>query len=350
MSSRKHRDTVFAMLKPLVILALLLDGTLAIAHNVHSAPHEVHVDAQVEPKEDVQQLIRLFRETGDDAHLDTAWARLEPQLGEQALAPGELVDAAMLAQSRHDFTLALELLDRALEQQPHIPQAWLLRAAIELVRGNVDDALDACRQLRSSTALVAVTCHARVAIARGDSRRALGQLTAVLAHIDEDRVDADRLAWSLSVAGDAAAGFDPELAVSLYRRSLALVESAQVRSALVDTLLHLDRLEDADAELDRGSAALPLVVRRLIVAVRAGREGEFTVDIGNTDRRFRYWIAHEDWLHAREMARFYLDVLPRPALARRLAVKNLELQREPEDLRLARRSASLPAADVKPRS
>lgn len=250
----------------------------------------------------------------------------------------------MLAQSRHDFVLALDLLDRALEQRPHLLQAWLLRAAIELVRGNTDEALNACRQLRGSTALVSVTCHARVAIARGDNERALRQLTAVLPRIEENTADAGRLAWSYSVAGDAAADLDPALAVSLYRKSLELAESAQVRSALTDVLLRLDRLDAAKAVLDAGSAALPLVVRQLIVAKRSGRETEFAVAIADADRRFRHWIAHEDWLHAREMARFYLDVLPRPALARRLAEKNLEQQREPEDRRLIRRSSGRPAA------
>ena len=50
------------------------------------------------------------------------------------------------------------------------------------------------------------------------------------------------------------------------------------------------------------------------------------------------WIAAEDWLHAREMARFYLDVVERPALARQLAEVNIKLQREPEDIRLFERT------------
>ena len=37
------------------------------------------------------------------------------------------------------------------------------------------------------------------------------------------------------------------------------------------------------------------------------------------------------------MTRFYIDVLDRPDIAKRLARINLGLQREPEDLLLARR-------------
>jgi hypothetical protein len=50
------------------------------------------------------------------------------------------------------------------------------------------------------------------------------------------------------------------------------------------------------------------------------------------------WIARDDWLHAREMARFYFDVVDRPELARHLASINVSLQREPEDLRLEERT------------
>ena len=338
MDTQNNRCMCPLMLTLLTVVASFSGGSPASAH---SAQHRAQATEYVEPDRPVGQLIRRFRESGQDSYLDTAWTVIEPQLDVKRPAPGLLVDAAMLAQSRHDFVLALELLDRALEQHSQMPQAWLVRAAIELVRGNTDEARHACRQLRGSSALVAVSCHARVAIARGDSKRALRQLTAVLTHIEADGTDSGQLAWSLSVAGDAAVNLDPERAVLLYRRSLELAESAQVRSALVDVLLRLDRLADADSALSAGSTALPLAVRRLIVARREGRDSESAAEIARVDHRFRHWIAHGDWLHAREMARFYLDVLPRPELARKLALKNLELQREPEDQRLASRTAAL---------
>ena len=52
------------------------------------------------------------------------------------------------------------------------------------------------------------------------------------------------------------------------------------------------------------------------------------------------WIANEDWLHAREMTRFFIDVVDRPTLARRLALINISLQQEPEDLLLERHTQS----------
>ncbi|MEM8815555.1 MAG: hypothetical protein AAGE85_06990 [Pseudomonadota bacterium] len=329
-------------------LAALLFAPAAEAHDVHEAHVEAHEaeahyarEGHVSPTathDAVRPLIRAFRESGDDAHLDAAWALIEPDLEAHDVDTATLVDAAMVAQSRHDFELALELVDRALAKRPHLDSAWLLRASIELVRGRIDSALDACRKLRRVAAMTAVTCRSRVAIAQGRNETALRQMTAVLAHVRRDDAYADGLAWSFSVAGDAAADLDTKLAASLYGNSLDLAESTQVRSALVDVLLRADRLDDAKAALASGSAALPLTVRRMIVAKRENRDAEIAHEIARADRRFRHWIAHEDWLHAREMARFYLDVLPRPALAQQLARVNLAQQREAEDLLLAART------------
>ena len=61
--------------------------------------------------------------------------------------------------------------------------------------------------------------------------------------------------------------------------------------------------------------------------------------------RFEHWISHEDWTHAREKTRFYLDVVERPALARRLAEINLTIQQEPEDRMLALRTGLRVADD-----
>jgi len=63
--------------------------------------------------------------------------------------------------------------------------------------------------------------------------------------------------------------------------------------------------------------------------------------LSTVQREFEAWISNEDWLHAREMTRFFVDVVDRPDLARRLALINIGLQREPEDLRLETRTRPL---------
>ena len=309
----------------------------------HEAPHRQTAERPAATTSladgETHALLRAFRETGDDRNLDLAWERLTPILERAPNDVTALTQAATVAQARHDFDGALDLLDRALAVRPHHDQAWLLRASILLVRGKPDEALAACRRLRHTAVLAAVTCRARVDVARGDHARALTMLAAVLAGIEPAAADTDLLAWTLSVAGDAAAIADPTQAIDFYRQSLEARESAQVRAALVDRLLAAERLADARTVLDAGHDALPLAVRRLIVAVRMSEADTVAEAIARADHEFRHWIEDRDWAHAREMARFYLDVLHRPGLAQCLAAINLELQQEPEDLLLARRTA-----------
>ena len=160
---------------------------------------------------------------------------------------------------------------------------------------------------------------------------------------DSQRLPPDVLAWSYSVAGDlAVAAGEPQEAVELYQHSLRLAERTQVRAALVDVLLNEAEFEDAWQTLDAGAPALPLLVRRLIVARQLERMNELGSVLAKVQNEFDLWIANEDWLHAREMTRFFIDVVDRPDLARRLALINVSLQREPEDLRLEKRTR-LPA-------
>ncbi|MDJ0910997.1 MAG: tetratricopeptide repeat protein [Woeseiaceae bacterium] len=311
----------------------------AVAHDVHSHAADDHAETASTRNStgDVRELIREFRQTGDDHYLDEAWSQLEPLLATEAPGAGVLVDAATVAQARHDFEEALALLDRALLARPNYDQAWLLRASISLVRGEIADAQAACDRLHGVAVLVALTCDARVAIAQGDHAIAMQRLGAVIAVVDVASVDAESIAWALSVAGDAAAVAEPEEAIHYYRQSLDIAESTQVRAAMVDVLLSLDRVAEAHDALDDGHHALPLDIRRFIVAKRSGDFESVADEVAHADHEFRHWIEDEDWAHAREMTRFYIDVLDRPALAERLARINLGLQREPEDLLLARR-------------
>lgn len=263
----------------------------------------------------------------------------EARLDDGNLNPVErLVASARVAQARHDFDRALDDIEQALTLDPNNDQAWLLAASIHLVRGDSDAAQAACRELRRVPAIAAITCAARVAINRGESDRVLPSLEAILRTIDLQSTDAVWAAWAYSVAGDAARTMNPGAAAKHYEQSLSLLPNTQVRAALVDVLIEGDRLEAAIRILDAGRDALPLRIRRLIVDKRRGRQPN-PATISKLTYQFEHWISHEDWTHAREMTRFYLDVVERPVLARRLAEINLAIQQEPEDRVLAHRAS-----------
>ncbi len=311
-------------------------------HDSHRISNSVHHEVlQVVDLTRVRSLVLAFRRSGDDSYLDAAWTELAPAIQESTSDPETLVAAAFVAQSRHQFQYAASLLDRALEVNSRNDEAWLLKASIHLVTGDAGRAADACKQMHDVPALVIITCQARVAVVSGNSHTALGQLRRVLALADAQEIPTEILAWSLSVAGDlAAAAGDGQPARLFYARSLSLSERTQVRAALVDVLLEQSEYETALAAIPSTTNALPLVVRRLIAAKRLNRFDEVADESAQVANEFEKWIAGEDWLHAREMARFYLDVVDRPVRARRLANVNIDLQREPEDLRLVQRTRS----------
>jgi len=321
-----------------VLAAIAVPGP-AFAHRIHEVPSVVETNTS-----DVQGLLRAFRKSGKDAYLDKAWRLIEPELSEKASAEW-LLNAALVAQAQHRFDEALALTKRVLEIRPDSDQTWLLVNAIQLVKGNAEPASQACKALKRSSLIVTFTCQARVALITGNEeiakQRLLSLLNAPITHTS----DPMQLAWSRSVAGDlASVTGDKDEATKQYRLSLALEESTQVRSALVDVLIDNQHFDAAGHALETGDSALALDIRRMIVArhVRPAHDHQHNVD--KVDRTFKHWIQHEDWLHAREMARFYLDVKDEPALAVRLAKINITIQKEPEDQRLLERALAKQAA------
>ena len=311
-------------------------GSPAIAHDLH-ADHEPGDSATRFEATTITALVQAFRASGDDQYLDRAQAIIEPLLKARADDADVLINAALVAQARHEFSIAADLTRKANAIRPNDNQAWLLLASIHLVRGESAEAGAACRRLRDIPLLVSLTCQARVALVENNASGTFDRFARFLDVTELTNHDGDLVAWSFSVAGDLANAIDEQAqAAEYYVRSLELAESAQVRSALVDVLIEQGTFEAAAKVIDAGAPALPLQVRRMIVSQALGVDVEH--EIRHADHEFRHWIADQDWLHAREMARFYMDVLERPALARRLAHINLGLQREPEDLLLAHRA------------
>lgn len=239
---------------------------------------------------------------------------------------------ALIAQARHEFDFSLRMAQQATKDRSTRDQAWLLLATINLVKGNLDAAQHACRQLGRAAWPLVVGCHARTAHAKNESMQVKARIETVINNFDRFDLDASHQAWLLSIAGDiqVAAG-DTRAAIDSYQRSLRLQENVQVRVAFVDTLIADAKLAEAELALDEGSNALPLLLRRLMVDAADGHVIA-TAQRSAMDETFRRWIEAGDFLHAREMAMFYLHLVPDPELAHQLAVANLRVQREPEDI------------------
>ncbi len=300
--------------------------------------------------DEVRVLLQAFRRTGEDALLVQAHERVLAVLRAGTASPKTLVSAAFVQQSRHQFAYAERLLEQALRRAPRNNEAWLLLASIRLVRGDNEGAAQACGQLIEMPAAITITCFARVALARGDADQVYPRMRALLP-LAESTLSPAHYAWMLSVTGDLAMASDaPVDAARHYRESLLGTEATQVRAAYVDALIAIEDLPSAQHALAHRSHSLALQVRALIVAGQLKPAQALSKNIDQTHAQFCDWIQAGDWEHAREMARFYLDVKPQPALALALAAINLQHQREPEDHRLVARSEALSAVQHAGRS
>lgn len=242
----------------------------------------------------------------------------------------DLLTQSYAAQAQHEFTTALDLLDQHLQHKPDDDAAWLQKMALHLIRGETDAARQACRQLRRSDAIVVVTCHARIAHAEQEPGRWTDKLERLLATPAASALTPELRAWSLSVVGDLAIqSGDIDRAERLYRESLAHNDNPQVRASLVDLLIDAERWADASTSIGQTRASLTLRVQRLIVCQAMGES--VASESHRLAHRFEHWIEDGDFEHAREMARFYLDVVGDRDRALQLATINAELQHEPED-------------------
>ncbi|MEO1035318.1 MAG: hypothetical protein AAFX44_07155 [Pseudomonadota bacterium] len=317
-----------------LFIALMTESVAAHVHHEHAG------ESSAESSTPVPALMADYQASGDDRPLERRWRSLRVDAVSDRAAPALLIEAAFVAQALHRFDDALEFARRAATQQPNNNQAWLLLASLHLVRGDNAASTDACRRLVDTAGLLQLTCMAAASIGAADGVRYRAALDGWIDAFGINGFDPALQAWVLRVAGDhAAAAGDINAAETYLRASLERAEATQVRAALFDLLLAAGDVDAARAVLPATTDSLALRVRRLIVERKTCRPSCSSSEARSLDREFRHWIEHGDFTHAREMARFYLDVNRQPELARYLALRNAETQREPEDRRLLIRTA-----------
>lgn len=334
---------------------LLLAVTLAMMAS-GAAGHAVHTDGASHGKPEhagvpgalqinkaqshlsVDDLIQAYSLLGDDALLDQAQNKLPVQQASWSVA--QRLQAAWLAQSRHEFANARALLVDVLAQQPSNGQAWLLEASTAKVVGDLAAARRACGFVVQSVSVeAAVTCFAALAETQQQRAAALSRLRK----LPPPRAGSGLAAWRWSVQAELAqdAGNLAE-AEALLRRAIAISPAVQTRTLLMDLLLAQARFAEVLQLSPEGEPVPALVIRHLLA--RRGLGEDISAATAHLNTRFQTWVAQGDYRHAREMAMFYIDVEPRPDLAFKLATRNATLQREPEDMALLHRAKNMQRA------
>lgn len=309
-------------------------------------PHNVSVALEV-----AQLHIEESRASNDPRHKGYAAAVLEPWLEQENVPPEVLVLRATLRQSDHDFDGALRDLRRALSAAPRDAQAWVTLALILQVRGELEEAKQACMPLfELSSELAAVTCHSGVEGLGSNIEAARDRLRRTLAATPH-APPAERV-WALTLLGElhARLGDDGE-AESAFKDALRLApKDAYLLGAYADLLLEQKRFAHVLALLENASDSDALLLR-LALAEQALGASSFDEHRKTLAASFERSRARGDVVHSREEARYALEIEKDPSRALDVAVESFSTQREPADARLlleaalatGRRAAAEPA-------
>jgi predicted Zn-dependent protease len=262
-------------------------------------------------------------------------------------APPELrVMRARILQFRHDFDGALVQLEAALKADQFNPEAWLLFAGIEQVRGNVRASRAACLKLIPiADPLVGATCAASTAALGGHTQQGEQLLAGALAR--PTAASNGEKAWSWTALAEMRERLgDATGAQTAFRNALALVpDDVYSRAAYADLLLDLDRPHDAGALLGTDAAQADATLLRAAIAAQRSGGADAAMLRQALAERFAEARARGDETHLREQARFALELERDAARALDLARRNFAVQREPADARILLESA-LSAGDA----
>lgn len=289
--------------------------------------------------------LRRLAATGDARHLRYARAELAEAREARGNAARLDVIEARLLQSEHRFDESAELLRRVLRARPTDAEGWLLLSDVLLRAGRVDESRRACLRLALAGApALGHWCAVQALQSVGDYRQADETSLRLLPAVDGLPAAARR--WALEVAAESAVGAgDPDRAIALYRRALALGESPlALRIALADALIDAGRHHEVTEILERDRNNLAARVR-MAIAGRATGARLAQADVDDLDEaldRRRGDARHV--ARPRDAAVWALRYRGDPRAALELAQQNWDEQKGAEDSRLLR-AAALAAGD-----
>ncbi len=296
-----------------------------------------------------RESIERARRDGDPRELGTAQAWLRPWWDDPAAPPAARLLKAIVLQARHEFDAALAELDHVLAT-PRLPsaleaQAGLTRASLLQVRGRWDEARQGCQRLAGPPLSLphGRACLAELDSLQGRDAQAMQQLRAL------ERDPRAPQGWLMLLRAELAERQGRAEAGELYARALALEEGLYVRAAYADWLLDAGRPVDAAAVAmaSTGKSGAPVAIEdlpdalllRVAIAWQRSRHPDAARAAAQMQARFDAAALRGDTTHARERARFALDVRQDAAVALREATLNWTQQREPADAVLLMRAS-----------
>lgn len=293
----------------------------------------------------------LARDQGDARYAGLALGALAAwPLGRSA--PTEVVVMrATVSQYLHDFDGAASLLQQALTLSPDHAQAWLTLATVRRVQARLADSDAACIELlRIGQEVHGRACLAENQSLRGNHDQARQSLVRLLARPELRAASGlGQQQWLLTTLAELEdrAG-QGKAADKAWQQALSLGVHPYVQTAFADHLLQQGRPQEVLALL-KDAPLTDAVLLRLCVAGRRLQDARAAAWTQEMQQRLSASASRPEsgQVHAREQARFALEVLQQPQQALGLARLNLKFQRETPDLLVfAQAAAAQPRADL----
>jgi len=283
-----------------------------------------------------RRYIEKARADSDPRYLRFAQAALAPWWRQAAPPTDVRLLRATILQSTHRFDEAMADLDAIVAAEPQNPQAWLMRATIQMVRGDYAGATASCKRLpRIAPELATVACFANVASVTGRAAAAEDLLETALRR--NRSADRSLRVWALTLFAEAAVRRgDTVVADTRLRAALALApRDAYLLAAYADFMLDQGRASDV-LKLLRGHEGVDGLLLRRALALRQlpGEQTALRVALAELQARFDAAGSRGDSVHQREQAWFELHLRNRPVSAVALACRNWQIRKEPADMRI----------------
>jgi tetratricopeptide (TPR) repeat protein len=248
-----------------------------------------------------------------------------------------LVLHATILQSRHDFSGALQVLERARALRPDDAQAWLTSATVLRVLGRYDQSRSACEQITVRADPVVVE------LCKQSIRGLTGELPAAYAavqQIDSQGMPPEERAWRDSELGEMAVRLGRDIEAEHWFQNGLRASPADfyIRAAYADLLLRNNRPREA-LSLLAGQETLEPLLLRIAIAQKMLRDPGLAQSSARLAAAFAAEAQRGDGVHRREEARFLLDVENDPRGALAAAQENWKVQRETDDVLVLLRAA-----------
>lgn len=280
-----------------------------------------------------EALIATGRATGDARLVGASLGILQPAL---ALGdPQALTLAGIARQYQHDFTGSLALLDQAIDQDPGNIRAILTRATVQTVLGAFDKAGADCRALQQlGQVQIAFLCQSTALMLTDSAATVRQRLEAILA--SPGMLDPTLVSWATGLVGEIAAMQGERGTATARFTEVLATDPAAIRERLMlaDLLLADGKGAGVLALLQGQPETDSLLLRRALAYRQTAARSSEQADSAELLRRFSQNIALGLAAHAREEARYFLQIAPDPQQALARAAVNWALQHELEDAQL----------------